>query len=374
MKKFYLIYFFTITIFSFSQTNQQITINVDGVNRTLLLYVPNIYQSNINAPLVFNFHGYTSNATAQSDYTDFQSIADTAGFILVHPQGLDIGGGFGFNAFQNTDNSNYDYRFVEEMLTYLKQNYSIDENRIYSTGLSNGGFFSYDLACFLSEHFAAIASVAGTMISSHLSACNPSKSIPVMHIHGTNDLTVSYTGVGGILSSVSVDNLISFWVNHNQNTSTSIEENLANSSLNDLSTVSHYTYENNQNFAVVELYKVINGSHTWPGSSYPIIGLVTNQDFSASKEIWRFFSQHQKTNHLIESTTSSFSLYPNPSKNSVTIKTPSFPVQCKLKNIEGKEVQSFLLEKQTTELNFNHLKSGVYFFELNNKVFKWLKE
>ena len=49
-------------------------------------------------PLVFNFHGYTSNATEQMWYGDFRPIADTANFIIVHPNGmLDATGTTHFN-------------------------------------------------------------------------------------------------------------------------------------------------------------------------------------------------------------------------------------------------------------------------------------
>ena len=37
--------------------------------------------------MILNFHGYTSNAYEQMFYGDFRSIADTAGFIIAHPQG-----------------------------------------------------------------------------------------------------------------------------------------------------------------------------------------------------------------------------------------------------------------------------------------------
>jgi polyhydroxybutyrate depolymerase len=67
----------------------------------------------------------------------------------------------------------------------------------------------------------------------------------------------------------------------------------------------------------VEFYKVINGAHTWPGASF-IIG-VTCQDFSASKEIWRFFSQYGQDLPLLlnveENQFTDFSIWPNPASN-----------------------------------------------------------
>lgn len=57
----------------------------------------------------------------------------------------------------------------------LSKVYSIDADRIFSTGMSNGGFMSYHLAC-VSNRFAAIASVTGSMTlltQAHVKMLNP---------------------------------------------------------------------------------------------------------------------------------------------------------------------------------------------------------
>ncbi len=72
-------------------------LNHDGRDRTYILYVPDSYTGDDPAPVVFNFHGYTSNATEQMGYGDFRPIADTAGFIVVHPQGTLLDGSTHWN-------------------------------------------------------------------------------------------------------------------------------------------------------------------------------------------------------------------------------------------------------------------------------------
>ena len=47
----------------------------------------------LQSSLVFNFHGYGSNANEQMNYGDLRSQADANGFILVHPDALDDIGG-----------------------------------------------------------------------------------------------------------------------------------------------------------------------------------------------------------------------------------------------------------------------------------------
>jgi polyhydroxybutyrate depolymerase len=76
-----------------------------------------------------------------------------------------------------------DINFISDLLTHLRQNYAVDTNRIYAYGLSNGGLMSYDLACFLTDKFAAIASVSGGITPQHFEACTPSHPLPVMEIH-----------------------------------------------------------------------------------------------------------------------------------------------------------------------------------------------
>ena len=49
-----------------------------------------------------------------------------------------------------------------DLIDYMVNNYSVDKQRIYACGLSNGGFMSYYLACNLPNKIAAIASVAGS--------------------------------------------------------------------------------------------------------------------------------------------------------------------------------------------------------------------
>ena len=66
---------------SYSQQTINGSITHGGLTRTYILYVPASYSAGTPAPLVFNFHGYTSNATEQMFYGDFRPIADTAGFL-----------------------------------------------------------------------------------------------------------------------------------------------------------------------------------------------------------------------------------------------------------------------------------------------------
>ena len=85
----YAIIFLLLIVFSFPIMAQQTiegSIMHDGIQRDYILYIPAIYDGNTDVPLVLNFHGIESNATEQMFYGDFRDIADTEGFLLVHPE------------------------------------------------------------------------------------------------------------------------------------------------------------------------------------------------------------------------------------------------------------------------------------------------
>lgn len=259
----------------------------DGMERTYILYVPASYTPEEAMPLVLNFHGYTSNASEQMGYGDFRPIADTAGFIVVHPQGSLLAGETHWNVGGWTlESTTDDVGFTEALLDSISAVYNIDQTRIYSTGMSNGGYMSFLLACQMSERIAAIASVTGSMTPETFNDCRPGKSMPVMQIHGTSDNVVPYTGAGWTRS---IADVLDYWINVNGCDATVVRTDLTDSNMQDGSTVDHHTYGCEAK-AAVEHFEVAGGGHTWPGSVPG--GAGTNQDINASAEIWTFFSRY----------------------------------------------------------------------------------
>ena len=118
--------FFLTTFFSFAQQTINGSITHGGVQRTYILYVPASYSAVTAAPLVFNFHGYTSNASAQIFYGEFRPIADTAGFLLVVPQGTIDGQG---NTYWNSGwlGATDDVGFTEALIDSLSASYNINQ-------------------------------------------------------------------------------------------------------------------------------------------------------------------------------------------------------------------------------------------------------
>lgn len=349
------------------------TIQHGGLTREYNVYVPASYNPANPAPLVINLHGYSSNNWQQELYSNFNPIADTAGFILVYPQGTSDGTG---NLFWNVGffPSNIDDTgFLLALIDTLAAQYNLDQNRIYSTGMSNGGFMSYKLACE-TDRIAAIASVTGSMTTQTFGACTPSP-IPVMQIHGTLDPTVPFDGS---TIFVPAPDVVSYWVGVNQCNPTPVMTNVPNTNLLDGATAEHYVYSGGLSGTSVEFYKIINGAHTWPGA--PIVIGTTCMDFSASKEIWRFFSQYSSTTS-VEPVLSAlpFSFYPNPAGNSLSVNNKNTEVlTASVLDYTGQEVARFLILQGENKLDIRNLPCGVYIIKLRDKnqeyIHRWVKQ
>ena len=352
---------------SYSQQTINGSITHGGLTRTYILYVPASYSAGTPAPLVFNFHGYTSNATEQMFYGDFRSIADTAGFLLVHPMGTLDGSG------QPYWNSGWggtvdDIGFTSALIDSLSLTYSINQDRVFSTGMSNGGFMSYTLACELSDRIAAIASVTGAMNLNQSSTCNASHPMPVLEIHGTSDATVAYIGASWIEAT---SNTLNYWATFNNCGIPAIMTPVPNINLTDGCTAEHYIYPNGLNGVDVEHYKIIGGGHTWPGAPFTVG--VTNRDIDASIKIWEFFMQYDingkigytALNDL--SSNNKLTVYPNPALNSISIKgleNSGNITAIQITAISGKNVK--LLESYNESIDISDLVDGIYFFTFLN--------
>jgi len=148
------------------------TWTVDGFKREALVFAPAPTTiSDVRHPLVFAFHGHGGNMQGTSQLMHIQTLWPEA--IVVYPQGLisprftDPPGnesGWQYEANQARGNvGNRDLDFFDAMVAKMKQTYAVDEKRIYTTGFSSGGIFSYLLWAERSKTIAAIGEVAGRL-------------------------------------------------------------------------------------------------------------------------------------------------------------------------------------------------------------------
>ena len=238
---------------------------VNNTNREYIIYVPKNFTGTSSLPLLLSFHGLSSNMNFNYDYTNFSELAERENFIVVHPNGID-------NRWTLSATNNPDIDFIEALLNQLENDYNIASNRIYSTGMSNGGNFSFTLACGLNDRIAAIASVTGLMLQMAIGNCIPSRPLAVLHIHGTEDLIANYAFVQGGLD---------FWTDHNNTNDFPIISDIPNIDSGDGSTVKRFEYLNGNSNVEVQHLKITGGGHEWPGFS-------GNMDINASEEVWNF--------------------------------------------------------------------------------------
>ena len=185
-------------------------------------------------------------------------------------------------------------QYNEDLYQKLILEYSIDVDKVYSAGMSNGGYMSFLLACQMSDKIAAIASVTGSMTPQTYNVCNPQHPTPILQIHGTNDQTVPY--LGDPTWTESIDNVLQYWVDYNNcNTSATITA-MPDINSFDGSTAEYIVYDGCDNSVTTEHFKIYGGDHDWPG-------VWGNMDIHASAEIWKFFSRYN-INGLIGTNTS----------------------------------------------------------------------
>ena len=357
---------------SFAQQTINASITHDGIQRNYILYIPELYDGSSDVPLVLNFHGFGSNANQQMFYGDFRDIADTEGFLLVHPEGTTfIGNQFWNVGFPGLSSTIDDVGFTEALIDELATLYAIDLDRVYATGMSNGGFMSFLLACQLSEKIAAVASVTGSVTQDTFDDCNAQHPIPVLQIHGTDDGVVLYNGNN---LSIPIADVISYWVDYNNCETTPTTTTLPDVDVSDGSTVEHSVYEDGDNGITTEHMKVIGGGHTWPGSVINTAG--TNQDIDASMEIWLFFSRYDINGPLSTDNIENnpVTIYPNPTQSKINLSLNyAKEVHYKLFSPLGKQLMTGTITSSNQEIDISHLPSNIYFLKVGNQFHKVLK-
>lgn len=369
-----------LTVFLYStcmslMAQQSLTQNIvsGGRTRTYRVYLPALYNGQTPRPVVFNFHGSGGAASSFEGYTRFKQVADTANFILITPQGLVLqpGNYSGWNNFTGVVNGPDDVRFVSDMIDALVKQYNVDTTRIYSAGWSNGGLMGYHLAWQLGHRIAAVGSVCGSMQDSMYFKLRPSRPMPIIEIHGTNDALVPYNGgLNGGLYLMPVDSIMRYWVQYNGCDTTPTVTNLPNINALDLSTVKRYNWANGTNGTEVELLKITGGGHTWP--NWTLNNGGTNRDITADVEMWRFFRRHtlDRVSSAPEQKvdwSTRFTLAPNPATDQIVLyptDKPLKPAYIEIFDLSGKLVLRQDLSVQDgccpIGIRVEGLKAGVY--------------
>jgi polyhydroxybutyrate depolymerase len=247
-----------------------------GQERTFQLYVPPSYDGTREMALVLNFHGLGSNGAEQQFYSGLVPVAEREGFLVASPDGIN-------RAWLITPGVN-DITFTRDLVAAIAEFACVDLDRVYATGMSNGGFMSAALACFAGDVVAAVAPVAGMTGTSEL--CG--EPVPFIEFHGTEDRVVPYepgilAPTGGSFAGVPV--LMEAWAEFNGCAGDPREEEVGDS----------VVFREYQGCDVPTGHYVIDGGgHTWPGAiAVERLG-ATTQEISATEIAWAFFEANPR--------------------------------------------------------------------------------
>lgn len=255
---------------------------INGVLRAFVLHVPASYDSSQPAPLVFNIHGAGSNAIAQERASQWHAKADEFGFIVVAPQAL--GNPPVWMGVFLDQQGDADMGFFRALLDQLNRELNIDPDRIYATGLSNGGTMVNRLGCDLSQSFAAIAPVSGAQSGLHL--CENQRPVSVLAIHGTDDRIIPYLGNGSDVPSVRT--WVEAWAVRDGCDEVSAESQLYEQ-------VRREGWSGCDQGTEVALLTVEGGGHGWLGMEYIWDGITFDTSVGATDVIWDFFAAHARS-------------------------------------------------------------------------------
>lgn len=252
-----------------------------GRNRDYLLFVPKNYDSAKPTPLVISLHGAAMWGAAQKETSQWNTVAEREGFMVVYPSGA-MG-----NGPRHWDEE--DVTFISELIDTLEAAYNIDPTRIYVNGLSNGGGMAFGLSCTLSDRIAAVGMVA----AAHLlpfSWCTDPRPVPMISFHGTADRFTPYNGGSSWVAPRPFPSMVTWtanWARRNRCDPNPIDAAVA-------ADVTRRSYTGCAEDAAVVLYTIIGGGHTWPGGT-PLpewFAGPTTRSIDASSLMWDFFREH----------------------------------------------------------------------------------
>ena len=345
-----------------------------GYDRTYLVHLPTGYTGVTDLQLIIAMHGGFGNAYNMQDQSQLSVKADAENFIVVYPEGLE-GGVFGISAWNAgwccgwaSNNNIDDVGFINALIDTLTVQYSIDTSRIYATGMSNGGFMAYRLACELSDRIAAIAPVAASM---SMTTCAPQRPVPIISFHSYLDTNVPYHG--GVGSGTSghynspQDSILNAWSAMNACS-------ITNDTIINNSQFLHRKWSNCDCERDIEQYVTQDGGHSWPGGNQTILGDPVSNFINANDLMWTFFQQYNLDcdplsviDLHIEN--SKVEIYPNPTSGHINIQSDDDfqEIEVTVFNLLGDKILSL---KNQTIIDLNSLPLGTYFLIIETVDFK----
>jgi polyhydroxybutyrate depolymerase len=245
-----------------------------GLVRRFLLVVP--ASAPDPAPLVLVFHGLTRSPEDIEATSGMSALAEQEGFVVAYPAGT----GFPRRWLAAPGQGSQDVEFVRDLVASISGAVSLDRDRVFAAGFSNGGGMAARLACDAADLVAAVGPVSAAYPGG---PCDPSRPVPFVAIHGTADPIVPYEGVRGLLPAV--EEVAAGWAERNGCAPDPATDEV-------VAGVTRLAWGGCTAGADVVLYRVAGGRHGWPGSGDTSAWGGTTDAVSASALLWEFFAGH----------------------------------------------------------------------------------
>ncbi len=250
-------------------------------------------------PVVINWPALGLTGSQQALVTGYDPLAQAQGFVVAYPTGVPSNTS-SQDSWQLVDSyapQRDDIAFANTLIDTLIAHWCVDPARVYSTGYSNGAFFTARLVCRLADRIAAAVMVAGVY---HPAGCDPARPVPMVAYHGTADTSIPYHGGGrsilagsgwpgikGFFDDVIPDEFAKFAADFRCNphpTLTRIG-----------SDVIRRQFVGCANGVPMSFFEIVGGGHTWPGS--PLASVLkpfgrTTDTVNATTDGWAFMKAH----------------------------------------------------------------------------------
>ena len=198
------------------------TLNVDGIERSYLSYIPVGLMDNI--PVIIQFHG-GSGTSKEAYYREgnLNGVADSEGILMIYPQ-AEISTGSVWNTLHSDEGNKVsadDFGFIAAIIDRLGEDNRIDTSHIYVAGYSNGAAMAYQIACHLNDRIAGFVVHSGNFpleeVINNEYPCDITGETPGLIFNGTADMTRPLEGIPTY--AVSVRDGAMWWAEQNNSVS-----------------------------------------------------------------------------------------------------------------------------------------------------------
>lgn len=137
--------------------------------------------------LILDVHGLSMSGAMEDANTKMRERGAANGFIVVQPNATPDPPLSGWEAVP-------DYAKVYAFLELALTTWSVDADRVHMTGFSQGGLMTFSFLCDHADVFASVAPAAAVGGGCPFTGADvPSREIPILQMHGTDDALVAFS-------------------------------------------------------------------------------------------------------------------------------------------------------------------------------------